>query len=291
MSSEIIHLLKLLDDPDQEVFYAIERKIVSYGRAAVPDLEMYWENNVDSLVQNRIEGLIQKINSIHLKRELGEWIKNGSDNLLYGCYLVSLFQYPELEFSHIETSFNVVKRDLWLEMNNRLTPLEKVHVLNHILFQVHKFQGVRSNPSAVQNYFINNLLDTKKGNQYSLVMLYASLAQSVRFPIYGLKIPNNYLLAYHDAELAKYAHDDLFEAVFYINPYNSGTVFGPSDLTKMFKQYNIPVKDEFYHPSGNVYFIMQIFNALQLSYKNLGYTDKVNKIESIIRFINKELRQ
>lgn len=291
MRSELIHLLSLLDDPDQEVFTAIEKKILAYGHNVVPELELYWENSADILVQGRIEGLIQKINSINFKKELSQWIKNDSDNLLYGCYLVSLSQYPELEFKQVEDAFNIVKQDLWLEMTDRLTALEKVRVLNHVLFHVHKFQRVRSNIHGAQNYFINNLLDSKKGNQYSLVMLYASLAQAVGLPVYGLKIPNNYLLAYHDAELAKYAYNNLYEVLFYINPFNTGNVFGPSDLTKMFKQYNIPIKDEFYHPGSNVYLIKQVFNALQLSYQNLGYTDKVSEIESIIRFIDKEVGQ
>lgn len=290
MSNELVYLLNLLDDPADEVFNAVEKQMVGFGKSIVSELEQYWELNSNILVQRRIEKLIQKINFIHLKKELSRWIINDSGNLLYGSYLVSLMQYPELEFEEIESVFNECKRDLWLEMNNNLTALEKIRVLNHVFFQVHNFQGAKKNGFAPQYYFINNLLNSKKGNQYSLAMLYASLAQSVDLPVFGLKIPNNYLLAYHDAELAKYVDSEMAEILFYINPHNLGAIFGSDDLSKMFKQYKIPSNKEFFHPSDNVFFIKQVFNALTLSFQHMGYTDKVAQTESIIRYIDDEIK-
>ncbi|ALO17321.1 transglutaminase-like domain-containing protein [Salinivirga cyanobacteriivorans] len=288
MDNELLYLLKLMDDPSKEVFNAVESKVIDLGRDVIPDLERYWEKTANTLVQGRIENLLQKINFNYLKGQLRGWIPNSDYNAIYGSYLVSLLQYPDIDFEDISTLFEEVKRDLWLEMNPQLTALEKVRVINHILFQVHKFQGSRSNPTSPQHFFINNLLDTKRGNQYSLMMLYVSLAQAIDLPVYGVQLPHNYLLAYHDEALAKYTGKDKSGILFYINPYNSGAIFGKKELTQMLKQNKIEPRKQFYELADNVFLIAQVYRALLITFQNLGYTEKVERIEELLRFIAAE---
>lgn len=288
MNKDLLYLLKLMDDPSKEVFNAVESKVVDFGRDVIPDLESYWEKSDNTLVQSRIENLLQKINFNFLKDQLRKWIPKSDYNAIYGAYLVSLIQYPDIDFEDVSTLFEEVKRDLWLEMNPQLTALEKVRVINHILFQVHKFHGSRSNPTSPQHFFINNLLDTRRGNQYSLMMLYASLAQSVDLPVHGVQLPHNYLLAYHDEELAKYAGKDKSGILFYINPYNNGAIFGKQELAQMLKQNKIEPREQFYQPADNVFLFTQVYRALLITFQNLGYTEKVERIEELLRFIAAE---
>ncbi len=291
MDKELSYLLDLMDDPNAEVFNAVESKVVGLGKQVVTDLEKYWEQTDNVLVQTRIENLLQIINFNYLKDQVKSWIPQSNYNMVIGSYLVSLIQYPDLEITDISKKFEEIKRDLWLEMNPQLTALEKVRVLNHIIYQVHKYQGSRSNPTSPQHFFINNLLDTKRGNQYSMAMLYASLAQSIDLPVFGLKLPHNYLLAYQDKSLAKYAGQDKSGILFYINPYNKGAIFGPQELTKMLKQNNVKPREAFYEPSDNIFFITQIYSALLITFQNLGYTDKVERISELLRFIANEQKQ
>jgi hypothetical protein len=53
-SKEISALLKLIDDPDYEIFGAVSEKIVEYGKPIIPNLEDLWENTPNEEVQNRI---------------------------------------------------------------------------------------------------------------------------------------------------------------------------------------------------------------------------------------------
>jgi len=288
MNKELDFLLNLMDDPSDEVYRAIEEKFLKFGKPIVRELEMFWESSANSLVQGRIENILQKINFDFLKKQISSWIDNSDFNLIYGSYLLTLFQYPDYEFKDINSQFEEVKRDLWLEINPQLTALEKVRVLNHVLFQVHKFQGSRSNPTSPQHFFINNLLDTKRGNQYSIALLYASLAQSIEMPVYGVKLPHNYLLAYHDEKLARYAGQDQTGVLFYINPYNNGAIFGKEELSKMLKKNKMESREAYFQPADNVHFINQVFSSLLLTFQNLGYTDKVVRIEELQRFITSE---
>jgi regulator of sirC expression with transglutaminase-like and TPR domain len=288
MNKELNYLLDLMDDPSDEVFRAIEEKFLKFGKPVARELESYWEKSGNLLVQSRIENLLQKINLQFLKKQIKSWIDNSDFNLIYGSYLLTLFQYPDYEFKDINSRFEELKRDLWLEMNPQLTALEKVRVLNHVVFQVHKFQGSRSNPTSPQHFFINNLLDTKRGNQFSMALLYASLAQSIEMPVYGVQLPNNYLLAYHDQKLARYAGQEQSGVLFYINPYNNGAIFGQEELSKMLKKNKIETRKQYFQPADNVSFINEVFKALLLTFQGLGYTDKVVRIEELQRFITSE---
>ena len=42
-SKEISALFHLIDDPDEEVFDAVSKKIVDYGKPIIPNLEHLWE--------------------------------------------------------------------------------------------------------------------------------------------------------------------------------------------------------------------------------------------------------
>jgi regulator of sirC expression with transglutaminase-like and TPR domain len=288
MNKELDFLLNLMDDPSDEVYNAIEEKFLKYGKPIARDLELFWERSSNSLVQGRVENILQKINFNFLKKQISSWIDNSEFNLIYGSYLLTVFQYPDYEFKDINTQFEEVRRDLWLEINPQLTALEKVRVLNHVLFQVHKFQGSRSNPTSPQHFFINNLLDTKRGNQYSIAMLYASLAQSIELPVYGVQLPHNYLLAYHDEKLARFAGQENSGVLFYINPYNNGAIFGKEELEKMLKKNKMEARDAYFEPASNVNFIVEVFKALLITFQNLGYADKVVRIEELLRFIASE---
>ena len=48
-SKEISALFQLIDDPDEEVFDAISKKIVDFGKPIIPNLEHLWETNPSGL--------------------------------------------------------------------------------------------------------------------------------------------------------------------------------------------------------------------------------------------------
>ena len=62
-------------------------RIISHGRAIIPNLENLWENSPDEDVQERIELIIHKLHFRDLVEEFTNW-KNGSCELLQGALFV-----------------------------------------------------------------------------------------------------------------------------------------------------------------------------------------------------------
>ena len=129
---DIGFLIQLLDDTDTEVAEHVEEQLLAYGLDAIPLLEEAWSKSFDPLLQSRIERIVHRIQLDSLKADLKIWTLNESANLLKGAILAAKYQYPDLEEKIIHEKIEKIKKDVWLELNDNLTALENVKVLNHI---------------------------------------------------------------------------------------------------------------------------------------------------------------
>lgn len=280
--SELHALISLLDDPDEEVYKQISVKLLSMGEEVIPALESAWENSFDSVLQNRIETIIQKIQFDKIIRDLKRWALPENQDLLEGALIVARYQYPDLDEEKLRRQISQVKQDIWLELNDNLTALEKVRVINHIIFDVHGFSGNTTNYHAPQNSYLNNVLETKKGNPLSLSLLYAVIAQDLRIPIYGVNLPENFVLAYVEHSNAISGHDLGDRVLFYINPFSRGWVVSRKEIDAFLKQQRLDPKPEYYEPCSNLDIVRRLIRNLINSYEKLGYPNKVEELSSML---------
>ena len=281
-NKEIKALIALLDDPDLNVFQAVSNRIIGQGPVIVPLLEKAWESSLDELMQTRIESLIHSIQLNNVEENLAAWVNQGAVNLLDGAFLVAKYQYPELSLSAIDRSIEAIKKDIWIELNDNLTALEKVKILNHVIFEVHGFAANLSNFYSPQNSFINQVLETKKGGQISLAIVYSIIGQKLGLPIFGVDLPKNFILCYKDRYKASAPNaDPRDEILFYINPFNKGTALSRREIEYFLTQQNIEQKKEHFLPCSNQETISQLIVGLILAYERLGYKDKIEDLRKL----------
>ncbi|MCK4747101.1 MAG: transglutaminase family protein, partial [Bacteroidales bacterium] len=236
---ELEALMSLLEDPDSQVFDTVSGRLIELGEEVVVPLEKRWEITLRPDLQVRIENVIKKIHFNSLMRDMDSWRSSGGNDLLYGAYLVARFQYPDLEYEPLNAMVDKISRDIWLELNNNLTALEKVKVINYFLYDIHKFDKSLKKAHTPQLYFINHVLDTHKGSPVLLGLIYAELARRLNLPIYGVNLPRNFVLCFYDQDFP----DDPNGILFYINPSDSGAVLGLKELKHFLRQLKIEEKD------------------------------------------------
>lgn len=286
--NELNALISLLDDPDENVFVHIKTKIVSLGQDVIPVLENAWEHSFNPLLQTRIENIIHNIQFQHIAEELRIWAQTPQNSLFEGALLIAQYQYPDLDVLKMNKYMEQIKHDVWLELNDNLTALEKTKVINHILFDVHLFSSNTANYYAPQNSYINNVLESKKGNPLSLSIIYAIVAQSLGLPIYGVNLPEHFILAYQDESDFSPAitnKESKTRILFYINPFSRGAVFSRREIDAFLKQLKTEPQAEFYNTCSNLDIIKRLINNLINSYKKLGYPDKCSELESLLNSI------
>lgn len=281
---EVIALITLLDDPDEVIYSQVKDRFVTLGPPAIPHLETAWENSFDAIMQKRIETIIHTIQFEILQKALKSWAKDEQDDLLKGVLILARYQYPDLDENKIRKQLAQIKQDVWLELHEDLTALEKVKILNHILFEVHQFGGNITNYHAPQNSFINNVLESKKGNPLMLSVVYILICKELNIPVYGINLPQHFVLAYLNefANLIDVNNKTLSNNIlFYINPFSKGLMFNQKDIDQFLKQLNLEPEAKYYLPCSNIEIVKRCLNNLIFSYEKLGYLEKVDELKRL----------
>ncbi len=282
---ELNALISLLDDPDENVYQEVSMRFLSLGEEVIPVLEDAWEHSFDTLIQNRIENIIHQIQYDLIKEALKEWSEPHHQNLLEGALLIAKYQYPDIDFVKIKKQIEQIKQDVWLELNDNLTALEKVKIINHILFDVHNFSGNTTNYHAPQNSYINNVLESKKGNPLLLSIIYTIISQSLEIPIYGVNLPEHFILCYVDTEhmgVPSTEGEVGSNVLFYINPFSKGAVFSKREIDAFLKQLKLDNLEMFYEPCSNLEIIKRLLRNLITSYEKLGCPNKSKELKALL---------
>jgi hypothetical protein len=278
-------MILLLEDPDDEIFSEIRNRLLSLGNEVIPTLEDVWENTFNNTLQSRIEDIIQTIQFNSTQEELKLWTATGGIDLLQGTMLIARYQYPDLDEDSIRHQIELIRKDVWLELNPNLTAFEKVRVINHILFDVYNFTGNTSNYHAPQNSYINNVLESKRGNPLLLSILYSCIAQGLNIPIYGVNLPEHFILAYRDEYTLRDNDEEEEPILFYIIPFSKGAVFSRREIDTFLKQLKLEPNRIFYESCSNVEIIQRQIRNLITAYEKLGYPTKVEDLKKLLNTI------
>lgn len=270
-------LVSLLSDDDAEILTHIQEKIISLGVDMIPLLEREWENNFNPLVQKRIVDLIHTIQFEGLKTKLENWKESGGKDLLEGMWIVATYQYPDLDYNKLKTEFDQLFYEAWVDMSEETKPSEIVKMLNNIVFGKMKFSANTKNFHSPSNSMINNVLESRKGNPIALCVVYLLMAQKLKLPIYGVNLPNLFILTYKTEN----------EEQFYINAFNKGLIFSKADIDNYISHLNLTPKPIFFDPCDHIDIIARVFRNLIVSFEKIGETEKVKEVKSLLTIVDR----
>lgn len=247
-TNEITALFNLLDDPDEEVFSLVSGKIINYGKSIIPNLEHLGETIPDETLQARVETLIHKLHFKDLKEDFGIWAIAEHADLTTGAILAARFQFPDISAASVLQETEKIRRNIWLELNNYLTPLEQVKIVTSILYSYYGLKGKEINYNDVNDFLIQKTLESKKGNQLSNGILYLLLCEQLDIPVKAIRIPKQFILGYFKHT----HHDERFlensnKIEFFIDP-TSGHAFTQQDVDSYFKRIGVQQSAVFYKP-------------------------------------------
>jgi len=278
-------LLRLIDDPDDEVFNTVADKLIHYGRDIIPELEDLWEHTIDEGLQERIELLIHRVHFEDLQNELLEWSESHRPDLLRGAIIVAKYQFPDLNVPSILAQFDQIRRDIWLELNNYLTPLEQVNVINSIFYSANKFQGHELTEREPKFFFVNQVLESRQGNAFSFGVLYLALSELLDIPIFAVDIPRQFVFAYVDMVHQFFtAEDEVQKIQFFIDPL-SGMVYTQGDVDVYLKKINAIPQDSYFIPLMPEKVIYKMLEELCLCYRYRREEQKADEIQLLMNIL------
>jgi regulator of sirC expression with transglutaminase-like and TPR domain len=292
---EINNLIYLLDDPDQEIFEQISGRILSLGSKVIPYLEDAIETQTDTTQLERLRYLSHELKRSLRIDELRAWAQDDENDLLDGLMIINQIEYPEVERVEIDRMLEKIKLDAWLELNYDLSSFEQIKILNYVFYELHQFKGNTTEYHHVDNNFISKVLENKKGNPVSLSIVYAMIAQRLNIPVYGVNLPQHFVLGYRSSEgielLKRFndptslSKDNQGDILFYINPFSDGLVLSYESLKNFLEELKIEPRPEYFTTCSNVDIIRRVLRNLMFSYEKAENHSKRALVEEMLQSI------
>lgn len=285
-NKEISALFTLIDDPDEEVFGVVSEKIIDYGKTIIPSLEHLWETIPDETIQQRIELLIHKLHYRDLTEDLRQWNVSGHHDLILGSLLVCKFQYPDLSSAPVLQEIEKIRRNIWLELNNYLTPLEQINIVTSILYSYYGLKGGETNYQEINEFLLHKVLEAKRGNQVSNGILYLILCELLDLPVKAIQIPRQFVLAYFKPG---YSDENLVnpeeKIEFYIDPL-SGQVFTQKDVQSYLKRIAVASDPSFFKPLKNKAVIRWLITETSKCFDSPRNMNKQKELLDLANFLD-----
>jgi regulator of sirC expression with transglutaminase-like and TPR domain len=268
---EIKALISLLDDEDAEVTTHVEEVIRSLGSSVIPFLESEWEGSFSPVIQRKIEELIHELQLRVMIERLQAWKNGGALDLLEGMWIIATYQYPDLSLEKLRTDIEQLYYDIWLQAREEMNAVDHVKLMNGIFYGSMNFGANTKSFHSASNSMINVVLESRRGNPITLCVIYMLVARKLGMPVYGVNLPNLFVLTYKQDKVQ-----------FYINVFNRGIIFSKTDIDHYIAQLNLKPKDSFYQPCTNLEIVQRVLRNLILSYEKAGEPDKIREVESIL---------
>jgi regulator of sirC expression with transglutaminase-like and TPR domain len=274
-NTEIKALISLLDDDDVEVADIVENQIRSLGNSVIPYLEDRWEeSSLSPFSQKKIEDLIHDLQYTSVVERLQDWKNNFEDDLLRGMWVISTYLYPELSLDKMRQELEQIYYEVWLEIRDNMHPMDQIKTLNSVIFGKLRFGSNTKHFHSASNSMLNVVLETKKGNPISLCVIYMLIGQKLNLPLYGVNLPNLFILTFkNDA------------TQFYINVFNKGLVFSKIDIDNYISQLNLSTNNIFYQPCQHIDIIRRVLRNLMLAYEKVGEDDRIKEVERLLKMM------
>jgi len=250
-------LIKLLDDNDQEVANQVEGELFNLGTQGIGRLEQVWEKCEDVGLQDRLEDLIGRIQTVHFTDELLDWRRQGGEDLIAGWLIVNQFQYPTLNVQKYRNEISKLVNRIWLQMNGRMKDIERLCLINKFIYGTENFTGNYKNNERADNNYLSVLIDKKMGNSLSMSTFYSIICHQLELPVQVINFAGYYSLRYIQQD----AH-------CYIDAYNKGMFFTLQQVQQFLKKLKVDENVYHYKPLSNIYIVLDLIQALAHSYKH-----------------------
>lgn len=274
-------LIALMDDPDEQVYAHVRNRVLEIGPEAIQQLQTSWEeSDLGLLFQSRIENLIHEIQFEACKTDLTTWYASSSKDLLKGALIVAKYQYPGLDEQSVLDYIERMRRDCWLEINPNMTAFEAVRIINKVIFEQYGFVGNSKNYNSSNNSYINTVIESRKGNPLSLSLIYSIIAQKLELPIYGVNLPNHFILAYMDNNGTNLfmSNGNEYGVLFYINTFSKGSIFQKEDIQQFLQSIQVTPDASHFQPCSNSDIIRRMLTNLIAAFQQVGSHEKVTEL-------------
>ncbi|HEY5824655.1 MAG TPA: transglutaminase-like domain-containing protein, partial [Cyclobacteriaceae bacterium] len=134
-----------------------------------------------------------------------------------------------------------------------------------------RFGANTKNFHSPGNSMINVVLESKKGNPITLCVIYMLVAQKLKMPVYGVNLPNLFILTYRDEH-----------HTFYINAFNRGLIFSKQDIENYINELHLVPQKSFFEQCDSLEIVRRALRNLVMSFEKIGEHAKAEEVKLLL---------
>lgn len=278
-NSELSALLNLIDDPDEDVFHSITERFIGMGQEIIPILEEHQLGTHDEELIKKTNYIIDLVALSVLTNELLEWKHSEDQSAIEAALIISKFLNRSFDQENTFFEIEKIRRSIWLELNDYLTPLEEVNIINKIVFGYYKFKGIETNYSKPKDFDLSTLISEKQANTFPIAALYLLISEMLGLGLKPVDVPRQNLLCYYEEE-------PLFDEqgssiLFFIDPLN-GQIYTHKDIENYLKKINYVPHPLQIPAVSNVRFVQKWLSELTKVEKEAEQDHRYKGIKALI---------
>ncbi len=247
-TGEINALLNLIEDPDDEVYQTITRRFIGFGQEVIPVLNEFQELTDDPIQVAKINSIISQISISCLENAVADWLNSEDQSVLEATLFITAYLNPEFDRDRLFFDIEKIRKTVWLELNDYLTPLEEINILNKIIFGHYNYKGVELDYASINHFDPSHLLTNKLSNTLPLASIYLIMSEMLGITIQPADIPKQNLLCYVE-EGSSIISVEESDILFYVDPLN-GQVYTHRDVENYVKKMNLAHPPVTYTPAN-----------------------------------------
>lgn len=278
-NSELSALLNLIEDPDEEVFNSITERFIGMGQEIIPILEEHQYGTHDEELIKKTNYIIDLVSLSVFTNELMEWKHSEDQSAIEAALIISKFLNRSFDQENTFFEIEKIRRSIWLELNDYLTPLEEVNIINKIVFGYYKFKGIETNYNKAKDFDLSALISEKQANTFPLAALYLLISEMLGLGLKPVDVPRQNLLCYYEEE-PLFAEQGS-SILFFIDPL-SGQIYTHKDIENYLKKINYVPHPLQIPAVSNVRFVQKWLSELIKVEKEAAQDHRYNGIKALI---------
>lgn len=218
--TELKSIVTLLDDTDDFVIEAINRRMLGRGISILRDLEELYNKEKSYKVKGLIADKMQYLSNEFILEELGKMVNDDYPDLERGIYLISKLIAPDIDEIYYQDLLGILIGDMVKEIPDEKTALEKMQIFNHIFYHRLLFKCGDYPITRESTTVLTSVLSSRHGIALSISLTYFLLARCVGLEVYPMCFPGGFVPAYIEND----------KILFYMDIFRDGEIFSESKL-------------------------------------------------------------
>ena len=261
--SAIQVLLRLIDDPDEDVGEGVVRELVAMGPAILARLRSAAERTEDALTRRRVTDVLH-VHQLRVLQSLMRLLESARDgnvdvDLEEAMYLLDEFGGPDRNHRSIRRELDQMALDIhdrFITMHPA-SDLTQILAINQVMFEDRKFTGAAEPFYDPSNSYITTVFSLHRGLPIALSAIMLLLAERSGIDLRPVAMPFHFVV--YAPEL------DVF-----VDAHRGGNLLERSECIAFIERNGMSFRDEMLRPVRNVDVIIRMMRNLAFAHAHVG---------------------